>query len=26
MSERVFLWIVEGLLVVMGLQLLLFPR
>jgi uncharacterized membrane protein YfcA len=26
MSERVFLWIVEGLLLVMGLQLLLFPR
>jgi uncharacterized membrane protein YfcA len=26
MSERVFLWIVESLLVVMGLQLLLFPR
>ena len=26
MSERVFLWIVEGLLVVMGLQSLLFPR
>jgi uncharacterized protein len=26
MSERVFLWIVEALLVVMGLQLLLFPR
>jgi uncharacterized membrane protein YfcA len=26
MSERVFLWIVEGLLVVMGLQLLLVPR
>ena len=26
MSERVFLWIIEGLLVVMGLQALLFPR
>jgi uncharacterized membrane protein YfcA len=26
MSERLFLWIVEGLLVVMGLQFLLFPR
>jgi hypothetical protein len=26
MSERVFLWIVEGLLVVAGLQILLFPR
>ena len=26
MSERVFLWIVEALLVLMGLQLLLFPR
>ena len=26
MSERVFLWIIEGLLVVMGLQFLLFPR
>jgi uncharacterized protein len=26
MSERVFLWLIEGLLVVMGLQFLLFPR
>ena len=26
MSDRVFLWIIEGLLVVMGLQALLFPR
>jgi len=26
MSERAFLWIIEGLLVVMGLQALLFPR
>jgi uncharacterized membrane protein YfcA len=26
LSERTFLWIVEGMLVVMGLQFLLFPR